>query len=95
MSTTPKIDSYKNFIVLPEGDLINLDHVAKVYVGVDVGTDDNILYFILGVDSASVPATSGSHAYVPKTYANNAAAVAAFTVIQNALVAMGKAVDLS
>lgn len=91
---TEKIASKQNWVILPEGDLINLDHVAKVYVGVDVGVDDMILYFILGVDSGGIPATSGSHAYVPKTYANNAAAVAAYTVIQNALIGMGKAKDL-
>ena len=89
-----KISSAKNWAILPDGDTINLDHVAKVYVGVEVGVDDMILYFILGVDSASVPVTSGSHAYVPKTYADNAAALVALAEIQNMLIGIGRAVDM-
>jgi hypothetical protein len=89
-----KIASGKNFIITPEGDTINLDNVAKVYVGLEVGVDDMMLYFLLGINAADLPVTSGSHAFVQYTYADNAAAVAAKALIDNALIGMGKVVDL-
>ena len=76
----------RNFIMTPEGDLINLDFVSKI-------RKDNVNFRVIihhGVTGGA--GYSGStQAY---TYADAPATQAAFDVLVNAVIATGRVIDL-